>query len=94
MKLQILIKNSNLYITLQGSGILILLDKILNSSINNGTQSPPNLSLRNAWKIFAQYDENAKLQQKDFNRLQKWVMALGVIATVLVLSQSQFRSFF
>ena len=45
-------------------------------------------------RIFAQYDENAKLQQKDFNWLQKWVMALGVIVTVLVLSQSQFRSFF
>jgi hypothetical protein len=63
--------------------------------MDNNTQSPPpSLSLKYAWKVFAQYDENAKLHQKDFNWLQKWIMALGVIATVLVLSKSQFSSFF
>jgi hypothetical protein len=63
--------------------------------MDNNTQSPPpSLSLKYAWKVFAQYDENAKIHQKDFNWLQKWIMALGVIATVLVLSKSQFSSFF
>lgn len=66
----------------------------MNSSTGKDNQSSSNPSLKNAWRIFAEYDENAKLQQKDFNWLQKWVLALGVIATVLVLSQNQFRSFF
>ena len=50
--------------------------------------------LKNAWQIFAQYDENAKQQQKGFNRLQIWMLVLGVIATALALSQTQFRNFF
>jgi len=66
----------------------------MNSSTGKDSQSSSNSSLKNAWRIFAEYDENAKLQQKDFDWMQKWILALGVIATVLVLSQSQFRSFF
>jgi hypothetical protein len=54
----------------------------------------PNASLKYAWQIFAEYDENAKRQQKDFNRLQKWVLVLGVIATALALSQTHFTNFF
>jgi hypothetical protein len=66
----------------------------MNSSSNNENLSSSNTSLKNAWRSFAEYDENAKLQQKDFNWLQKWILVLGVVATILVLSQSQFRSFF
>ena len=53
-----------------------------------------NIPLKHTWKIFAEYDENAKRQQKDFNKLQKSILVLGVIATALALSQTQFRNFF
>jgi hypothetical protein len=53
-----------------------------------------NASLKYAWQIFAEYDENAKRQQNDFNRLQIWVLVLGVIATASALSQTHFRDFF
>ena len=43
----------------------------------------------NTWPIFAEYDENAKRQ-----RLQIWIMVLGVIATALAFSDTQFRNFF
>lgn len=58
-------------------------------------QNPlPNMSLKNTWQIFAEYDENAKRQQTDFNRLQIWILVLGVVATALALSQTQFKNFF
>jgi hypothetical protein len=65
----------------------------------NSNPTPPggptiNVPLKHTWKIFAQYDENAKRQQKDFNKLQKSILVLGVIATALALSQTQFRGFF
>ena len=70
----------------------------MNSSVGNNDNlssfNNDNPTLKNAWRNFGEYDQNAKLQQKDFNWLQKWIMVLGVIATILVLSQSQFKSFF
>ena len=53
-----------------------------------------NISLKHAWQIFAEYDENAIQQQKDFHRMQISILVLGVIATALALSQTQFRDFF
>jgi SMODS and SLOG-associating 2TM effector domain 1/Protein of unknown function (DUF4231) len=53
-----------------------------------------NTTLKSAWRTFAEYDESAKRQQRDFNRLQIWILGLGIIATALALSQTQFRSFF
>jgi hypothetical protein len=45
-----------------------------------------NTSLKNAWKMFAVYDYNATIQQKSFNKLQTWILVLGVIATALAVS--------
>ena len=53
-----------------------------------------NASLKNVWSSFAEYDDNAKRQQVDFNRMQIWVLILGVIATTLALSKTQFADFF
>ncbi|MGC2570998.1 MAG: DUF4231 domain-containing protein [Candidatus Nitrosopolaris sp.] len=48
--------------------------------------------LRSVWERFALYDENANRLQRCFSRLQIWILALGVVATILALSQTQFKS--
>jgi len=37
--------------------------------------------LSHAWELFALYDENAKRQRKNFERLQLWVVSMGGVAT-------------
>jgi hypothetical protein len=65
----------------------------MNSSIK--IKNPiSNTPLNDAWRTFAEYDESAKRQQRDFNRLQISILVLGVIATGLALSQTQFRNYF
>ncbi|HKI07633.1 MAG TPA: DUF4231 domain-containing protein [Nitrososphaeraceae archaeon] len=61
---------------------------------NPSLTTSPNPSLKYAWQVFAEYDEDAKRQQKDFSRLQIWILVLGVIATALALSQTYFVDFF
>lgn len=41
--------------------------------------------LMQAWERFADYDLNAKLQQKRFQNLQLMILAIGVLATALAL---------
>ncbi len=45
--------------------------------------------LKRAWERFAVYDENAKRQQKSFNRLQGSILGFGVLAVFLALLQTQ-----
>ncbi|MCP5107756.1 MAG: DUF4231 domain-containing protein [bacterium] len=45
--------------------------------------------LTDAWKRFADYDLNAKTQQKSFNHLQFWILFLGGTATLLALLYTQ-----
>lgn len=45
-------------------------------------------TLEDAWKRFAVYDQNAIAAQKRFFRLRKWILALGVVATILALVHS------
>jgi len=45
-------------------------------------------TLEDAWRRFAVYDQNAIPAQKRFLRLRKWILALGVVATVLALVHS------
>jgi hypothetical protein len=51
---------------------------------------PKNYTLKLAWERFALYDSNAVRQQSSFNKLQLSILALGVVATLLALSQTQF----
>jgi hypothetical protein len=44
--------------------------------------------------MFAVYDFNATIQQKNSNKLQIWIFVLGAVATALALSQTQFKNFF
>jgi len=48
-----------------------------------------NSALRLAWERFAQYDSNAQRQQKSFSDLLRWILWLGVLATLLAVIQSQ-----
>jgi hypothetical protein len=41
--------------------------------------------LRRVWQHFARYDEGAKQHQKTYRRLRIWILALGVISTLLVV---------
>jgi SLOG in TRPM, prokaryote/SMODS and SLOG-associating 2TM effector domain 1/Protein of unknown function (DUF4231) len=45
-------------------------------------------TLKLAWERFALYDTNAVRQQTSFRRLQLWILALGVLGTLLVLTQT------
>ena len=47
--------------------------------------------LKLAWERFALYDENSKRQQTSFQKLQRWVLILGVLATLFALTQTQFK---
>jgi hypothetical protein len=56
------------------------------TEIADTTQRNP--TLEEAWKRFADYDHNAKIAQKRFLRLRKWILGLGVAATFLAVSHS------
>ena len=45
-----------------------------------------------AWERFAAYDESANKQKKGFNRTQKWILFLGVLGTLLALTQATLRT--
>jgi hypothetical protein len=49
-------------------------------------RDPP---LEQAWKRFAQYDHNAVRQQTNFNKLLLWLLALGVLGTLLAVTRTQ-----
>ena len=61
----------------------------LKSLINSFFSFDPTLKL--AWERFSLYDANAMRQQTSFNRLQLWILSLGVLATFLALIYTQFR---
>ena len=46
--------------------------------------------LYQAWEMFADYDLNAMLQQKKFDRMQATILALGVFATTLAVVKQLF----
>jgi hypothetical protein len=48
-----------------------------------------NPTMEQAWQQFALYDKNAILLQKNSRKLQIWVLALGVAATIMALTQTQ-----
>lgn len=47
--------------------------------------------LESAWQSLALYDESAKILQRNFNRFQKLILGIGVLATLLAIIQSQFK---
>lgn len=61
----------------------------LKSLINSFFSFDPTLKL--AWERFAIYDANAMRQQTSFNRLQLWILSLGVLVTFLALTYTQFQ---
>jgi len=49
--------------------------------------------LSHAWELFALYDENAKRQRNNFERLQLWIVSVGLFATAIVVLQVLLRSY-
>ncbi len=47
--------------------------------------------LESAWQNMSLYDESAKRLQRNFNRFQKFILGIGVLATLLAIVQSQFK---
>lgn len=67
--------------------------------LNNSIEGAERLILRElrgdnvlyqAWETFADYDLNAILQQKKFDRMQATILALGVLATTLAVVKQLF----
>ena len=81
-----IIVDGNLYFTpLDGpiSSIERLIDQLSYQDEDTDT------TLELAWRTFTEYDINASRQQKTFLGLQKWVLVLGVVGTLLALTQTQ-----
>lgn len=55
-------------------------------------QLKKHMVLRLAWERFALYDANAIRQQKGFNRLELWILVLGLLGTLLALIQTTLRT--
>lgn len=49
-------------------------------------------TLKLVWERFALFDDNAKKLQDNFNWMQKWILRLGVLATLFVLIKTQWQS--
>lgn len=47
-----------------------------------------------AWGRFALYDHNSKLYRDQFRSMQRWIMRLGLSATIIVLTLTQFKDLF
>jgi len=47
--------------------------------------------LESAWQNMALYDESAKRLQNNFNRFQKFILGIGVLATLLAIANTQFK---
>ncbi len=48
--------------------------------------------LSHAWELFALFDENAKRQRENFEKLQIWIVGVGVFVTAAVVLQVFLRS--
>jgi hypothetical protein len=66
------------------------LERLLKRLIADQTKG--NTTLELAWERFAYFDINAIRQQKNFRKLQMWILVLGVLATFLALTQAALRS--
>jgi len=49
-------------------------------------------TLELAWQRFADYDKNASRQQRGFSRMQASILILGVVATLLALTEFSFKN--
>jgi len=49
-------------------------------------------SIEQAWQTFADYDAAANRQQQTFRRLQFWILALGVVATFLAITEASMEN--
>ena len=49
------------------------------------------MPLRLAWERMALFDSNASRQQSSSRTMQLWILSLGVMGTLMALSQSQFE---
>lgn len=65
------------------------IQRLLKRLISNEPKG--NNALEFAWQYFADYDANAERQQNNFNRMQLLILALGVVATTLVVLQATQR---
>lgn len=68
-------------------GAVAGLERLLEQLISRYSDQETPLKL--AWQRFALYDANAGRQQKNFKRLRVWILVLGVLGTLLALSQTQ-----
>jgi hypothetical protein len=50
---------------------------------------PPDPALECAWRLFAWTDANANSERSSFDRLQRWILTFGLLATILALLQAQ-----
>ncbi|MBI3158366.1 MAG: DUF4231 domain-containing protein [Chloroflexi bacterium] len=53
--------------------------------LTGGEPERPNPTLEAAWQVFADFDLNAINTQERFRRLRRWILTLGVVATVLAI---------
>jgi len=60
------------------------------SPSNDNSKDQDKVILQQAWSLFSQYDLNAGLQQSLYRKMQFYILLLGIVVTILVLSESYF----
>jgi TRPM family ion channel/uncharacterized protein DUF4231 len=68
------------------NGTVEELVRILNRYLDPPPHDP---ALESAWRLFAWLDANARTERSTFERIQMWILGLGLLATFLALLQAQ-----
>ncbi len=73
--------------TAQLAGPISALQRLLEQVLGLQETDDEMSTLELVWQRFAQYDQNANRQQRNFSRIQLAIMVLGVVGTFLALAQ-------
>ena len=58
------------------------------SPSNDNSKDQDKVILKQAWRLFSQYDLNAGLQQSLYRKMQFYILLLGIVVTILVCQKA------
>jgi hypothetical protein len=76
---------------IQSTGPISSFERVLEQLLSRHEHGTALTTLELVWQRFAQYDEHANQQQRNFNRIQLAILVLGVVATFLAITHRLFK---